>query len=244
MAVVPRELRNFLRQFPLSPCALSLQLRMGQGVSSLGEAKLGSPSNPPTESSTDTDDVVVEKRAPVKFEVDTTGWKKKGDDDPYEDNGKATRKMFDKRKLRKDNRAAFEKTIKGWRDAGRKTASKSLVEEANVSGRQSWLKVFVRKRPLFKRETDEEEFDVISVPSALIKDSKTKGKLMANSITVHTCLFEADLRTMFVKHVTFSADAVFDEYVDNSFVYDQAARPMVGQARAAVCWGLARRAHD
>ena len=66
------------------------------------------------------------------------------------------------------------------------------------------ISVYARKRPLFERETNKGEFDVVTI-----------GASKSNEIVVHNCQMHADLKRMFVKHGMFSLHGhAFDEDVE------------------------------
>jgi kinesin family protein 2/24 len=48
---------------------------------------------------------------------------------------------------------------------------------------------------------------------------------------LHNCLFQADLKTPFISHLTFEFDHVFDEHADNAEVYRTCASDMVRTSR-------------
>jgi len=126
-----------------------------------------------------------------------------------EEEGGDTRKVFDKRELRRRNRAAFEKQITAWRNSKRPSQSGPPGLDSQR------MRVCVRKRPIFPQE-EEEEFDVITAKSP--------------EMVVHNCLTKADLKSLFVGHMGFHFARVFDEDADDAAVYAQCAQPAVQYA--------------
>eukprot|EP00931_Biecheleriopsis_adriatica_P040998 TRINITY_DN23486_c0_g1_i1.p1 TRINITY_DN23486_c0_g1~~TRINITY_DN23486_c0_g1_i1.p1 ORF type:complete len:927 (-),score=212.46 TRINITY_DN23486_c0_g1_i1:95-2875(-) len=121
-----------------------------------------------------------------------------------------TRKMFDKRELRRRNRTVFEKHVSTWRE---KQLQPVRGGPAGLDSQR--IRVCVRKRPLFSHEDG--EFDVVSVRSP--------------QLIVHNCLTKADLKSLFVGHMGFNFARVFDEQVTDSEVYAQCGEPAVQYAR-------------
>lgn len=127
----------------------------------------------------------------------------KGEDEDLE-----TRRMFDKRELRRRHKAIFEGQLNVWRE-------NKLHERPNSSSEaNSRVRVCVRKRPLFSYEWDADEFDVISV----------RGK---SEVVVHNCLTKADLRSLFISHMGFQFTHTFGEDCHDDEVYACCAAPAV-----------------
>jgi kinesin family protein 2/24 len=119
-----------------------------------------------------------------------------------------TRRMFDKRELRRRNKEDFCHTLAMWR-AQHLQDSHNHASDASPSR----VRVCVRKRPLFDNEVQADEFDVISV-----RDTE---------VVVHNCLTKADLKQLFVSHMNFPFSRVFGEQVTDDEVYRQCAAPAV-----------------
>ena len=77
------------------------------------------------------------------------------------------------------------------------------------------LRVCVRKRPIFRHEVKNGEFDVVTC-----MDDATSSMQLA---VVHDARMHADMRRMLMRHNTFSFDKVFSETADNDEVYRRAA---------------------
>lgn len=120
-----------------------------------------------------------------------------------------TRKMFDKRELRRRNREVFENQLCTWRE---KNPRQTKTGPAGLN--QQRVRVCVRKRPLFSHE--ENEFDTITVNG--------------NEMVVHNCLTKADLKSLFVSHMGFHFARAFGESSDDTEVYKHSAEPAVHYA--------------
>mmetsp|Transcript_94065 Transcript_94065/g.166617 ORF Transcript_94065/g.166617 Transcript_94065/m.166617 type:complete len:857 (+) Transcript_94065:83-2653(+) len=120
-----------------------------------------------------------------------------------------TRKMFDKRELRRRNKDAFEKQLLAWRER-----NPSQIKAGPAGLNQQRVRVCVRKRPLFSHE--ENEFDTITVNGS--------------EVVVHNCLTKADLKSLFVSNMGFHFAQAFGECSNDVEVYKQCAEPAVQYA--------------
>ena len=129
---------------------------------------------------------------------------------------------MDKRTARREYRTSFMKCISSYR--------KRMKEEPDVSNSQAptrditWLtesdqniRVCVRKRPIFKHEVEDFEFDVVSA---------IDGRLAV----IHDGRMHTDMRRQFMNHHQFLFDKVFDEKTSNNQVYESAVAPLVKYA--------------
>eukprot|EP00439_Symbiodinium_sp_Y106_P001657 s28_g1.t1 len=123
--------------------------------------------------------------------------------------------MFDKNTLRTMHRDLFMTAIRCFREERCDVQAPS--PEADASS-VPMLSVYLRKRPLFAGEQQRGDFDVVSV-------------LSEQQVTIHNCLFQADLKTPFVQHLTFDFDQVFDGQVHSEDVYRRAAEQLVRRSR-------------
>jgi kinesin family protein 2/24 len=95
------------------------------------------------------------------------------------------------------------------------------------SAASSSVQVYVRKRPIFPRETQRGDFDVVSIDAA------------SSALVVHRTIMAADMKTKHVEPVSFdNFDATFDGNVDSQEVYERTLAPVVqkvldNEARAA-----------
>lgn len=133
---------------------------------------------------------------------------KAGTTEAAEEEDQTTRRMFDKRLLRRRHKDVFEETLIGWRAQHLHESSTSKSEPAI-----SRVRVCVRKRPIFENELQADEFDVISVRDA--------------EVIVHNCLTKADLRSLFVSHMGFPFSRAFGSEASDEDVYAQCAAPAV-----------------
>jgi len=127
-------------------------------------------------------------------------------EDSTEDDG-ATRRMFDKRELRRRHKDLFDQQLSLWR-------SQHLHEQPPPLADNSRVRVCVRKRPLFSYEREADEFDVVTV----------RGQ---SELVIHNCLTKADLRSLFVAHMGFRFAHSFGEAASDEDVFAQCAAPAV-----------------
>ena len=78
------------------------------------------------------------------------------------------------------------------------------------------LKIAVRRRPIFPHEKKAGEFDVV-----------TCGR---NHLVIHDCRMHADCRRLFVDHITFRYDRVYDEHAASADLYAGSVAPLVAFA--------------
>ena len=129
-----------------------------------------------------------------------------------------TRQMLDKNTLRLSARDLFIRALKLWREG---YGPRGPFTDGRNSYQSTDVLTFVRKRPIFPKElSDKQEYDAVTA------DSQT------NLLTVHNCLFHADLRRPLIAHSQFACfNRVFGESCDNHAVYSQSsARDMVRYA--------------
>lgn len=132
--------------------------------------------------------------------------------------------MFDKNELRMMNRDLFLEALeryRGSRPSGHDGRPDLAVCTLRPQGRA--VQVFVRKRPLKQEEVvKRREFDVATV---------LPGRPFPTRLVLHSCMFQADLKTPFVNHVEFEFDHVFGEEAHNNEVYRLAAFELVLNAK-------------
>lgn len=159
---------------------------------------------------------VKEKKKPPRPQ--SVGHTKAEKDD---DGEKGSRQMFDKNTLRTNNKQLFQGAIQFYRqDRGIKNGpGQSSGIPANEPLPTEAVNVFVRKRPLFEKEDKQKsDYDVLSI---------LPGRPASKQVCLHNCLFQADLKTPFISHVTFDFDRVYDEAAESCDVYASAAQPLV-----------------
>mmetsp|Transcript_2816 Transcript_2816/g.4889 ORF Transcript_2816/g.4889 Transcript_2816/m.4889 type:complete len:1449 (+) Transcript_2816:161-4507(+) len=129
------------------------------------------------------------------------------------------RQMFDKNTLRTRERDLFAECIHQYRlekCPDRRSGRGMPVEDPVRAGP---VQVFVRKRPLFEKEEKKNgDYDVATI---------LPGHPVPRHVVLHNCLFQADLKTPFIQHLTFEFDHVWDESAENEDVYRHAAAPLV-----------------
>lgn len=142
---------------------------------------------------------------------------------------KGGRQMFDKNELRFSQRELFVDSIGRYRarqdqKAMAIRARSPSPEVAVCPARQhKSLRIFARKRPLSQEESiKRREFDIATVLS---------GRPFPTQLTLHNCLFQADLKTPFINHLQFEFDHVFSEETQNQEVYRLAAFDLVLNTR-------------
>jgi kinesin family protein 2/24 len=141
------------------------------------------------------------------------------------DNDPVTRQMIDRDTLRRDNREMFIKAINHWRSKNLKQQHGSVSSSSSGNS----VGVYVRKRPIFEKETILREFDIVTVTDP-------------HSLVTHNCLFQADLKTPYLLHNRFRFTRCFGEDSSNDEVYRQTARELVilamnGGTSTLFCFG-------
>eukprot|EP00933_Yihiella_yeosuensis_P041076 TRINITY_DN35514_c0_g1_i1.p1 TRINITY_DN35514_c0_g1~~TRINITY_DN35514_c0_g1_i1.p1 ORF type:complete len:934 (+),score=210.71 TRINITY_DN35514_c0_g1_i1:61-2862(+) len=116
----------------------------------------------------------------------------------------------DKRTSRREHRATFEAAAKRFRAAPFE-APAALSQQASAS---RCLQVCIRKRPMFKHEFEQSEFDVITA-------------LEPGRVVVHDARMHPDMVNMFMNHHDFSFDKAFHEGVNNAEVYAATTQDLV-----------------
>ena len=135
-----------------------------------------------------------------------------------------SRRNLDKRTARLRYAHTFSSDIAKFRENAPYLNNGTNHEgETNIhmrgSGKSNGVSIFVRKRPIFEYELDRGEFDVLSIDGSTRYDS--------DQVIVHSAQMHADMRTMFLKNMSFSCSAAFDEYCSNDNLYLHVAQPLV-----------------
>lgn len=147
---------------------------------------------------------------------------------------------LDKRTARREYRQEFEAAICNYRRNQPHCLSSPLykyLDKDNISKNDvkidlvphvlDWsrnqIRVCVRKRPLFKYEYIDGEFDVVSV-----LDTDEISTQM--SCVVHDARLNADCKRQFISHYEFSFDCVFNDNISSSSVYKTTAYPLIKSA--------------
>ncbi|KAL3921462.1 MAG: hypothetical protein SGPRY_004895 [Prymnesium sp.] len=118
----------------------------------------------------------------------------------------------DKRTARRDHAPIFSSALSRFRAC--RAEEPSLAAPPALP--EARLRVCVRRRPMFAREEQEGEFDVLTTS--------------ARSICVSDCRMNADCRTLYVAHHSFGFDRVYDQNTPSAEVYQDAVAPLVAQS--------------
>eukprot|EP00927_Polykrikos_kofoidii_P055529 TRINITY_DN4975_c1_g2_i1.p1 TRINITY_DN4975_c1_g2~~TRINITY_DN4975_c1_g2_i1.p1 ORF type:complete len:1524 (+),score=324.69 TRINITY_DN4975_c1_g2_i1:674-4573(+) len=140
-----------------------------------------------------------------------------GDDDGE----KCSRQMFDKNTLRTMHRDLFIQAVDNFRYDNCRVpvdSKRAAIETPPVNDTVP-LRVFMRKRPMFEKEVKQRgDFDITTtLPETPVP----------TRVVLHNCLFQADLKTPFISHITFEFDRVFDADAESADVYTAAAAGLV-----------------
>jgi kinesin family protein 2/24 len=123
---------------------------------------------------------------------------------------------MDKRTSRREYKSNFVGAIDNYRRIHAKAGKAIPLSNSPLTGDLN-IRVFVRKRPIFKHELDNSEFDVCSC----IGDQ---------TVVIHDARMHMDMKKMLMNHHEFQFDRVFGENATNDFVYAQSAKPLVNIA--------------
>lgn len=124
----------------------------------------------------------------------------------------------DKRTARRDHSHLFKGAITRYRQevGGADPDAPEAMRDPLIHEPGDALRVAVRRRPFFKHELDQGEFDVVSCEM--------------RRITVHDCRLYADCRRLYVEHKSFRFDRVYDEEASSLDVYNESVKPLVQRA--------------
>eukprot|EP00940_MAST-03C_sp_MAST-3C-sp2_P002102 g2102.t1 len=121
---------------------------------------------------------------------------------------------LDKRSVRRIYRKDYVREIRKYKESPPPIPSE--IEE-NASSSDKQICVFVRKRPMFKKDKKAGEFDAVTCREK-------------RHICIHDARIHADMIRQFMRNHTFSFSRVFDARAKNETVYEEAARPLVDYA--------------
>mmetsp|Transcript_3273 Transcript_3273/g.5269 ORF Transcript_3273/g.5269 Transcript_3273/m.5269 type:complete len:477 (+) Transcript_3273:24-1454(+) len=127
-------------------------------------------------------------------------------------------KNLDKRTARREHKSYFLPAVQRAREELLLSAeTNDSVGLEGDSGRA--MRVYIRKRPIFKHEIDQGEYDVITcVPG---QDT--------HKVVIHDARMHSDMKRMYLDHYSFPFDYVFSEGAENERVYCEAAAPLVSR---------------
>jgi hypothetical protein len=124
------------------------------------------------------------------------------------------------------------------------TTTNNTRSNSNVATWQDGnIKVYIRKRPIFKHELTSYEFDVISCKESITRNqngsssggssssssssSSSDTSSIIESIIVHDCRMHADMKRQIINHHEFQFNKVFDEYTTNPDIYHHTTKSLV-----------------
>jgi kinesin family protein 2/24 len=84
--------------------------------------------------------------------------------------------------------------------------------------------VFVRKRPMFERDIQKCNYDVLTV---VRNDQETMDAPVGPEMVHHACMFDRSMVTPFIHHTQFPFDGVFDGNATNEDVYLDVGHPLL-----------------
>lgn len=120
---------------------------------------------------------------------------------------------MDKRTARREYRDDFAAAIGRYRQ---RMNSRNIDTNESVDN-DTWnsgsIRVCVRRRPIFKDELKNFEFDVVTC-------------LNGKRIVIHDARMHTDMKRQFINHHTFDFDRVFNERSTNDDVYKDTAAPL------------------
>eukprot|EP01032_Pedospumella_encystans_P030553 gene30553-34487_t len=119
---------------------------------------------------------------------------------------------MDKRTARREYRADFIRAISDYR--ARNPPAKHGIKRVSGDWFDGNIKVFVRKRPIFKHELDAYEFDVATCTAE-------------DRIVIHDARMHNDMKRQIMNHHEFQFDRTFNENAKNDEVYNESAKSLV-----------------
>lgn len=132
---------------------------------------------------------------------------------------------IDMASVRDKNRDAFVEAIDRFTEEySSENGLFAKTEDTHALFEAPGIHVALRKRPLWDKERERGEFDVMSVGGRLNEGAR-------DTMWLHNARLRLDARHMYVDHHGFPFDAVFDERHDTEEVYRRAVAPLVAVAR-------------
>jgi hypothetical protein len=129
---------------------------------------------------------------------------------------------MDKRTARREHGEAFNTAIQNYRSRVGFNL-KNEVKYEDDDWEEGSIRVCIRKRPIFKPELQNFEFDVITCEDG-------------ENVTVHDARMGKDMRQMILNHHSFAFDRIFNEKCGNDEVYEETAAPLT---KIAIAGGFA-----
>ena len=122
---------------------------------------------------------------------------------------------MDKRTARREHGEAFNSAIQNYRrNIGFNLKNQVEYNDDDDEWEAGAIRVCVRKRPIFKPELANFEFDVITCVDGA-------------NVVVHDARMGKDMRQMMLNHHSFAFDRIFNEKCNNDEVYEQTAAPLL-----------------
>ena len=122
---------------------------------------------------------------------------------------------MDKRTARREYGESFKNAIQNYRQRILFNVDNQVEYDEEDEG--EWevgaIRVCVRKRPIFKPELMNHEFDVITCVDG-------------RGIVVHDARMGKDMKKMILNHHSFTFDRIFNEKCGNEEVYEQTVAPL------------------
>lgn len=123
----------------------------------------------------------------------------------------------DKRTSRREHRAGFEAAVQRFRRAPFAAPERRGADLE----KDRFVRVCVRKRPIFSHELEQSEFDVVTC--------------LPGRVVVHDARMHPDMVHMFMNHHDFGFDEAFGENVGNDEVYEHTAKDLVKSTLEGHC---------
>lgn len=135
---------------------------------------------------------------------------------------------LDKRTARREYKDNFVSAIRKFRSNIDKSNSNVSSDQEqskwDSNNEGNLIRVCVRKRPFFKHEEQNGEFDCITCSDNSIKNNNNNNRDFA---IIHDARMHPDMKRMFLNNHEFRFDHVFDEKTNNGQVYQGAASPLI-----------------
>jgi len=132
-------------------------------------------------------------------------------------------KNFDRNTMRLRNGGIFVDALEKWSSA--QCGFPSTPARRLVPG---MCCVYVRKRPMFQKDTKRCDFDILTVNGASSDADGTQ--LLGQEIVHHACMFDKSMVTPFILHTYLPFDGVFDAESTNNDMYRVVGHPLVKNA--------------
>jgi kinesin family protein 2/24 len=145
----------------------------------------------------------------------------------YEDTGPSTRRNLDKKTVRLMYSKDFANQIDRYRLESIYAAAVSPTISKNIH--DDTLQLFVRKRPIFAKQVEQGDFDVVEILDRDAFDTDHSKTTAATAVVVYKTTMNSDMKTKVVQPFVFSGciRAAFSAQATSEQVYQTAVRPLV-----------------